>query len=189
MFHHLILFTAVFLFTGLNPVSRSGRLCCVTYVCLLFLIVFRFVKNTKQIKVGKCSSDCGSNVGASTVCKSVFRHTGLHAARVSSGEVLLPAGSRGLIAARSVPSRCDGACQGAARGRGAFPFRRTSNGRSGDDRRVDDVAPVSVRWSPAGSLPPALTAQRGVVDRLLRRGRTLRRLAPCGQTGVFRFLS
>lgn len=47
------------------------------------------------------------------------------------------------------------------------------NCRSGDDRRVDHVVLVLVSRSPAGSLPPVLVAQRGVVDRLLRLGPTV----------------
>lgn len=58
------------------------------------------------------------------------------------------------------------------------------NSRSGDDRGVDDMVLVLVWWSPAGSLPPVLMSQSGVVDRLLRQGRTLCRLSLCRQTGV-----
>jgi len=65
-------------------------------------------------------------------------------------------------------------------------------GRPGDDRGVDDVVAVLVlvlvlvlvRWSPGGSLPPVLSTQRGVMDRLLRRSRTLVDLQPlCRDTG------
>lgn len=51
-----------------------------------------------------------------------------------------------------------------------------SGSRSGDDGRVDDVVVSLSWWRPAGSVAQVLSAQRGVVNHLLRHRRTRQHL-------------
>lgn len=56
--------------------------------------------------------------------------------------------------------------------------------RSGDDWGINNVAAALIWWRPAGSMCPALSTQRGVVDAAIRQGRMLKHLILCSQIKI-----